>query len=125
MPKSDLSLSVPCTRYKTEFVSFLGAQSSGPQIRYAHYFEELLRRIRTAGPDAEPPPTAQNRSPAVALLRLRVHAVPRLSDGGAGLAVEVCALPRAHRGARVRRVNHAACCALILHAMQVRAESPR
>ena len=63
--------------------------SCRPQIRYAHYFEELLRRVRAAGPDADPPPTAQDLSPAVELLRLRLHAVPRLGDGGAGLAVEV------------------------------------
>ena len=51
------------------------------QIRYAHYFEEQLRRIK--GGHA-PVQVEQPCAPAVKLHRVRMHTMPHLGGNGAG-----------------------------------------
>eukprot|EP00291_Cryptomonas_curvata_P017130 CAMPEP_0172171826 /NCGR_PEP_ID=MMETSP1050-20130122/12107_1 /TAXON_ID=233186 /ORGANISM="Cryptomonas curvata, Strain CCAP979/52" /LENGTH=1269 /DNA_ID=CAMNT_0012843299 /DNA_START=441 /DNA_END=4250 /DNA_ORIENTATION=- len=49
------------------------------QIRYTHYFEELLRRIKHG---REPVQTTQACAPAILLHRVRLHTVPHFNGDG-------------------------------------------
>jgi hypothetical protein len=59
------------------------------QIRYTHYFEEQLRRIKNG---REPVQTTQDCAPAILLHRVRLHTVPHFNGDGCwdpSLTIEV------------------------------------
>jgi hypothetical protein len=57
------------------------------QIRYAHYFEEQLRRIKHVQDTVK---AEQNLAPAVLIHRVRMHTIPHFnSDGGCSPALTI------------------------------------
>ena len=84
-------LNTPCCQFK--------------QIRYAHYFEHLLRTLQAfkSGTGPPPPLLRQDLAPAVLLLGFRLHPPPRLGGRGAAdlsVAIEVVS-ERDHAAHRV------------------------